>query len=91
MSPLLASFLGAILRHGLTLLAGYFVAHGYFSQGDAVNYVAGFIAFLLGLGWSLWQKYGSRIAFLTALQAPPNATEADVQAKIAAGIGAKLS
>lgn len=90
MSPLLASFLASILRHALTGASVYFVTHGYFSQGDAANYVAAFITFLLGLGWSLWQKYGSRIAFLTALQLPAGSSEEQVTAKIQSGQGAPL-
>lgn len=33
---------------------------------------------IIALGWSLWQKYRSRLKFLAALDAPAGADERDV-------------
>ncbi len=61
MSPVLYAFLGSILRHLLVGASVYFVSHGYFTQAESLNYVAAFITFALGFGWSLWQKYAASV------------------------------
>ena len=90
MHPLLQAALGSILRWALTFLAGFFVEHGIWSQDEASAYIAGAVVAILTLAWSLWQKYHSRIKFLTALQSPAGTSEATVDAKINTGTGAKL-
>lgn len=90
MNPMLQAALGSIIRALLASIGGFFVQRGWWTQGEAIEYIAGFSLFLISLGWSLWEKYGARIKFLTALEAPTGATEATVNAKIAIGSGAKI-
>lgn len=75
MNPVLSAALGAILRWALAFLAGYLVKAGIWSGTEAEGYVAAAVLGLLGLGWSLWQKYKSRIKFLAALNAPAGTPE----------------
>lgn len=88
MNPILQSALGSILRWALMLFAAFLVKHGIWSDSDAGKYVEAGVVALLTLGLSLWQKYKSRVKFLTALM--PVAvggpqTEAEVDAHIARG------
>lgn len=81
MNPLLQSALGSILRWALTFLAGWFVQQGIWTQDAANEYIAGAVLAILALGWSLWQKYKSRIHFLAALDARPGTPEDQVKAQ----------
>jgi hypothetical protein len=91
---LLLEALGSIARWLLAGLMGYFVAKGVFTAEQAESYTRALsyaaAAGAVSLGWSLWQKYHSRIAFLTALDSPAGTTPAQVAGKIAAGKGAPL-
>lgn len=78
MNPVLSAALGSILRWLLVFLAGYLVKAGIWSGAEAETYVTAAVLGLLGLGWSLWQKYKARISFLAALNAPKGTTEADL-------------
>jgi hypothetical protein len=80
MNPLLQDFIGTILRKALTSVAVFLVTYGWITPEQSEAYVAGLVLFLLGLGWSLWQKYKERLWFLTAIIAPANSTEAEVKA-----------
>lgn len=82
MPALLAQALGAILRHLLTALAGYFVTKGIWTTDEATNYIAAAAAALLALGWSIWSKYKGRIRLLTALDMPEGATEDALKARV---------
>lgn len=92
--PLLLEALGSIVRFLLAGLMGYLVGHGVFTQTQADSYtaaLAGAIAAgILSLGWSLWQKYSSRIKLLTALSLPAGSSIEQVQQKVDSGTGAKL-
>lgn len=81
MNPMLSAALGAILRWGLAILAGYLVKAGIWSGTEAETYVAAAVLGILGLGWSLFQKYKSRIKFLAALNAPQGTTEANLDVR----------
>lgn len=83
MNPMAEDALSAILRWGFTFVAGYLVEHGIWTAADAKTYVAGAALAVLGLGWSLWNKYKSRIKLLTALTMQPGSTEDDVNATVA--------
>lgn len=85
MNPLLAQALGSIFRWLLAIAAGYFVQHGIWSQSAADNYVAAAALALASLVWSLWQKYKSRLHFLTALSLPAGTEEDTVRAEVKAG------
>lgn len=78
MPPAVEEALSAILRWAFTFVAGYLVEHGIWTAADAKTYVAGAALAVLGLAWSLWSKYKSRIKFLTALMMEPGSTENDV-------------
>lgn len=91
MNPILLSALGSILRWLFAIGAGYFVQKGIWTDADAVAYVSAAALGLLSLGWSLYNKYRGRIKFLTALDMPQGATEADVKAKVDAGLGAPIT
>ncbi len=82
MPVLVAQALGAILRHLLTMLAGYFVARGIWQPEAADGYVTAAAAGALALGWSLYQKHKGRLRLLAALELPAGASEDD--AKLAA-------
>lgn len=83
MNPLLAQALGAIIRHFLTILAGYLVGKGIWSPDQAGQYVeaaaAALVAALVALAWSLWSKYKGRQKLLTALDLPAGSSEAQVK------------
>jgi hypothetical protein len=81
MNPVLAAALGAILRWALVFLAGYMVKAGIWTGTEADGYVAAAVLGLLGLGWSLWQKYKSRIRFLAALNAPAGTDEGNLDTR----------
>ncbi len=85
MNPLLSAALGAILRWGLAILAGFFVEHNIWTSAEATAYVAAAAVGILSLGLSLWNKYKGRIKFLTALAMTPGTTEAEVKEHIATG------
>ena len=85
MNPILQSALGSVLRWLLALGAGYLVKAGIWTNSNAETYVAAGAMALLAIGWSLWQKYHSRIKFLTALTMPVGATENDVTAQVKSG------
>lgn len=87
MNPLLAQALGAIFRLLLAGVAGFLVQHGIWTQADATQYVAAAALALVALAWSLWQKYKSRIHFLTALEMPAGTTETKVVERVKIGGG----
>lgn len=84
MNPVLSAALGSILRWGLAFLAGYLVKAGIWSGAEAETYLTAAVLGLLGLGWSLWQKYHDRIKFLAALDAPSGTTEQALKTDMAA-------
>jgi hypothetical protein len=88
MNPILSSALGSVIRWLLMLGVPVLVKYGIWSDSDASKYVDAAVIAALALGWSLWEKYKSRVKFLTALMpiaAGGPATEADVNAHIASG------
>jgi hypothetical protein len=85
MNPILASFIGSLLRYALMLLVPYFVKHGIFTESVAEGYVEAAVAGLLALGWSWWKIHGNRVKLLTALSLPQGSTENDVKAAVASG------
>jgi hypothetical protein len=80
MNPIATKALGSIIRWALAGVAGaLFVKHGIWSQSDAAQYVEAGTMGLLSLGFSLWEKYRSRLKLLTALTMPAGNTEANVE------------
>lgn len=91
MNPLLMEALGSIVRWLLAGAAGWLVQHGIWTSAQSQTYVMAAALAVLSLGWSLWQKYKSRVHFLTALQAPAGTSEDAVKTKVAQGLGVPLS
>lgn len=79
MSPLLQAALTAIVRALLVGAAGWLVSHNVWTQGDATTYLEAAALAIVGLGWSLWEKYKSRLSYLAAKQAPTGASDAHVE------------
>ena len=84
MPILLQSAIGTFLRAGLMVLATWLTKHGICSDSDASKYVDASVVALLTIGWGLYQKYQSRVKFLTALMPGPK-TEDEVNAHIVSG------
>lgn len=54
-----STILGLLVRHTLTSVAGYLVAHGLLAADpSATEAFVGACMFIGGVGWSAWQKYG---------------------------------
>ena len=70
MNPVLQAALGSILRHFLTIAAGYLVAQGIWTQEEAMTYVAAAALGLLGVGWSVCQKSKAHALIEKALDMP---------------------
>jgi hypothetical protein len=88
MNPILQSALGSLIRWALMLLVPVLIKYGIWSDSDASKYVDAAVIAVLTLLWSFYQKYKSRVKFLTALM--PVAvggpqTEAEVDSHIARG------
>jgi hypothetical protein len=86
MPPIVYDFLFGLIRHGLTFLGGWLVERGLATTDQTNQLVEGVAVFLVGVLWSLWQKYGAKRKQLTAQTMPAGATETQVNAKIAAGV-----
>ena len=91
MNPMAQAAIGSVLRHILTLAAGYLVSAGIWSEQDAAGYAAGLSMALLALGWSIWQKHSERVKMLVGLTSPTGTTEAQVERKIAAGVTSSVT
>lgn len=86
MNPMLSEALASVIRSILKIGAGYLVARGVWTQGDATTYVSAAALALIGLGWSYWTTYASRQKLLTSLANPTLKTEAAVVAHIDSGM-----
>jgi hypothetical protein len=92
LNPMLQQFLGSFARWLLAGAAVWAVQHGIFTENEAAKYVeAGSLA-LVGIGWSLYQKYGSRLKLVTAMSSDQSMTEKELEIHIARAqaIGASL-
>lgn len=85
MNPLLQQALGSIIRAILAGGAAWLVERGVWTKADSQTYLAAGALAVLSIGWSIWQKYKSRISFLTALSLPAGSTQMDVKEAVAAG------
>ena len=91
MNPLLVSALGSLVRWVLAFGAGWLVNRGVWTEAAASEYLAAGSLAVVAIAWSVWQKYRSRIKFLTALEAPAGTDEEMVDVKISRGTGATLA
>lgn len=90
MDPFLKSLLGSFFRWLFTGAAAWLVSRGVIDAGGSAELLTGAVAAAMTLTWAIWTRYKSRIKFLTALESPVGTSEADVKAKVAAGLGATL-
>lgn len=79
MHPLIQDILSSLLRKGLTSAAASLVTWGLLTDEQAKGVVTGLVLFGLSVAWSIWQRYKDRLWFLTAIEAPPGASESDVK------------
>ena len=85
MNPIVTEILGSFIRFALAGAAGILVANGVWTEAQATTFVPAIITGVLTLGWSVWQKYKSRLKLVTALATPGVNTEADIKEKIVEG------
>ena len=98
MSPLVAEFVGAVVRFLLTAAGAALVSRNIISAEQLPRFVEGFSGPLLSaalmalaLAWSLWHKYWSRLKLRAARELPAGA---DVNRRVeprgrAVGVGLK--
>ena len=89
MSPLLAEFIGAVVRFLLTAAGAALVSRNVITADQVPHFVDGFVGPVLSgllmvaaLGWSLWHKYWSRLKLRAARELPAGADDADVLNKM---------
>ncbi len=74
-----------LARHGLTALAGILASAGYLSTDQTTQFVtlgASLVTFLLGVGWSIWQKkHNSNKLVAAAVTGDPSANPNDPATK----------
>lgn len=82
MSPLLAEFVGAVLRWLLTAGGAALVAKGVITDEQAGRFVlasaphlVALVAIAGSLVWSLWHKYWSRLKLRAARELPAGADD----------------
>ena len=85
MSPLLAEFIGALLRFLLTALGAALVSRNTISAEQLPRFVEGFsgplfsaVLMAAALVWSLWHKYWSRLKLRAARELPAGADDAEL-------------
>lgn len=81
MSPILHAALGSMLRHILTLLSGFLVTRGIWTEAEATTYVAASIPAILSILWSLYQKAKTHEKILKALKMPAGSTLTQLEKK----------
>lgn len=69
-APLIRSAIGSFLRTLLVGLGGYLVSTGVWSPENADKYIEGIVLALVGLIWSLYQKYRQQQTIQAALETP---------------------
>jgi predicted transcriptional regulator len=79
MSPILQAALGSIIRHFLTMAAAVLVTRGIWTSDEAVNYVSAAALAILGLGWSLYQKYRTDAVIEKALRLPSGSSREELK------------
>jgi hypothetical protein len=85
MNPLVAEFLGAVLRWTLQGVFVFLAAQGIITPEQGEKMIVGLIGSLITLAWVLWVKYGQRLKILTSLAAPKGTTEKAVESMIKQG------
>lgn len=85
MNPFYARVIGSLVRAALV------AAGGASLSSDQVDDAAGAAMILVGIGWSLYEKYNARLTVLTALASPIPMTEAAAKVKVADGLAPSLT
>lgn len=78
---LFKSVIGSVLRWALQGAFVWLAAKEIITEQQGVELLAALTGAVIVLGWSIYQKYKSRIAFLSALNATPGTPEEVVKAK----------
>ena len=79
MNPMFAAAVGSIFRWGLSILAGYLVTRGIWSDAEAGIYVGAAAIGLTSLLWAIYEKYVSRAKLVTALATPGVKSEDQIE------------
>lgn len=74
--PLIRSAIGSFLRTLLVGFGGYLVSTGIWSPENADKYIEGIVLALVGLAWSLYQKYSQHQTIQAALDTPAGTSRA---------------
>lgn len=85
MNPMLQAALGSIVRFALAGVFGVLVSKGIWTEAEASTYLSAAVLGILTLGWSIWQKYGNRLKFMTASAAGKPVSEKEVEQMVKAG------
>jgi hypothetical protein len=98
MDPFYRALIGSVVRWLMTSIGSYLVAQHVLAADqtdrlttDVVNHAMMAAPIVVAIAWSVWQKYRSRIKFLTALEVPAGTSERKVDALVKNGAGAALS
>jgi hypothetical protein len=79
MNPMLMQFLTTIFRYFIVSASTFLVSKGIIKGEDMAEYATAAAVGLATVIWALWSRYKSRLAFLTALEAPMGTTEEEVK------------
>lgn len=89
MSPLLAEFIGAVVRFLLTAAGAALVSRNIITADQLPRFVEGFSGPLLSaalmalaLAWSLWHKYWSRLKLRAARELPAGADDYELADRV---------
>lgn len=90
MNPLYTQFFTALVRHGLSILGAILVKQGIFT-GEEMNiytleFAAGIVALVVGLGTEFIHTRWARWKELLKLEAPPSTPESKINADFNAGV-----
>lgn len=85
MSPFISQIIGVLVRTTLAGAGGYLIAHGWATQDQFNEFIAGLIPVIVAIAWSVWQKYRHLIRVNTALAMPSGTSNADLDKQIASG------
>lgn len=84
MNPLVLEAVGAVVRWGLALLAGYLVDHRIWTAEQSERYVGAAALAVVPILWSLYRKYKNRLKLLAALSTPQVISESKLESNIKA-------
>jgi hypothetical protein len=83
-NPFVQKLIGSVVRAALVALGGFLSAQAIANPEQISSFVEAAIPVIVGLVWSVWEKYTSRQKLVTT-QAIAEVTEHQVEAKIKEG------